>query len=80
MAKELFDELWDGKTPLRLIGVTLQNLTKEDFSQISIFDDGKKEKERKLDMALDDIRSKFGMESIKRGSQKDLNVGGRLKQ
>ena len=38
------------------------------------------EKERKLDMALDDIRSRFGMESIKRGSQKDLNVGGRLKQ
>ncbi len=80
MAKELFDELWDKKTPLRLIGVTLQNLTKDDFNQISLFDDGKKEKEHKLDKALDDIRSKFGMEAIKRGSQNDMNVGSRLKQ
>ncbi len=35
LCKKLFAELWDGHTPLRLLGVALTDLTKEDTAQMS---------------------------------------------
>ena len=35
--KKLFDELWKGE-PIRLLGVSLNNLCEDNFKQISIFD------------------------------------------
>ena len=77
LTKQLFSELWDGYTPLRLIGVALTDLTKEDPSQLSLFPDEKKERSRKLDKAYDAINKKFGAATIQRGSnlQSDLRVG-----
>ena len=68
---ELFDELWDKKTPLRLIGVSLTEVTREGIEQMSMFDDGSSEKARKLDKALDSIVSKYGHSMIKRASLLD---------
>lgn len=77
LCKQLFAELWDGHTPLRLIGVALTDLTKEEPAQISLFPDEKKERSRKLDAAYDAIHKKFGATAIQRGSslQSNLKVG-----
>ena len=59
-AQKLFAESWKGE-PLRLIGVALTNLTDESFEQLSLFEDNeKKERRRKLDATMDEIRKKFG--------------------
>ena len=77
LSKQLFAELWDGRTPLRLIGVALNDLTREETSQMSLFPDERKERSRKLDQAYDAINKKFGAATIQRGSnlQSDLSVG-----
>ena len=77
LCKQLFAELWDGHTPLRLIGVALTDLTKEEPAQITLFPDEKKERSRKLDQAYDAIHKKFGAAAIQRGSnlQSNLKVG-----
>ena len=77
LSKQLFAELWDGRTPLRLIGVALNDLTREETPQLSLFPDEKKERSRKLDQAYDAINKKYGAATIQRGSnlQSDLRVG-----
>ena len=77
LCKSLFSELWDRKTPLRLIGVSLTNVTYEDEAQMSFFDNEKKEKARAIDRTVDSIRSKFGSGTIVRGLnyKSDINVG-----
>ncbi|MDE6167780.1 MAG: DNA polymerase IV, partial [Acetatifactor sp.] len=69
----LFDELWDG-TPIRLLGIRTGRLAEEtDPIQLSLFDPdfSVSEKQKKLDAALDQIRSRFGQDAIKRGSLVD---------
>lgn len=66
----LFDDLWDN-TPIRLLGVRTTKLVSEDEPiQLSLFDyqAPKSEKQQKLDAALDNIRSRYGKDAIKRGS------------
>ena len=77
LCRQLFSELWDGHTPLRLLGVSLTDLTKEDTMQMSLFPDQKKERSRKLDKAYDAINKKFGAATIQRGANlnSDLRVG-----
>ena len=77
LCKQLFAELWDGYTPLRLLGVSLTELTKDETPQMSFFPDEKKERSRKLDKAYDAINKKFGAATIQRGAnlQSDFRVG-----
>lgn len=70
IAKELIRELWDGKTPLRLLNVTLSKVSGEDEPvQLSLFSDPARDKSRKMDRTADKIRDRFGSGSIKRGSE-----------
>ena len=80
-SKELFDELWDGATPLRLLGIAMTNITREDTAQFSLFPDEKKEKARKIDRAKDALNAKFGTSTIVRGSsiQSKIDVGKKYK-
>lgn len=75
-ACRLFRELWDGE-PIRLLGIRTSKLVDGDepeqmdifeFEQIMKQDMSKKEKHKKLDVALDRIREKFGEDAIKRGT------------
>lgn len=70
IVKELFDELWNAKAPLRLLGVTLSELTKGDGEQLSLFfeENEQNEKLQKLDAAVDSIRNKYGDSTILLGS------------
>lgn len=66
----LFAQLWNG-APVRLLGIRAGKLLSDDAPiQMSLFDPefSKSEKQRKLDQALDSIRSKFGEDAIVRGS------------
>ena len=67
VCKVLFSELWDRRTPIRLLGVALTDITYEDDIQMSFFGDDKKEKARAVDKAVDDIRNRFGTGTIVRG-------------
>lgn len=72
-ACDLFDELWDG-TPIRLLGIRTTKLVEESAPiQLSLFDYAAvtSVKQQKLDAALDQIRTKYGKDSIKRGSLLD---------
>ncbi len=77
VVKKLFAELWDKRTPLRLLGVSLSHLTDEESTQLSLFPDDRQVREKELDKIIDDIRSRFGSDTIVRGSIMELgkNVG-----
>ena len=68
IVKQLFTELWDGTTPLRLLGVAVSDISREDFVQQSLFFDEKKDKARRIDKAVDNIRGRYGTDVISRGS------------
>lgn len=67
----LFDELWD-HTPIRLLGIRTSKLVSYDEPvQLNLFSLGaesKSEKQKQLDAALDKIRSRYGKDSVVRGS------------
>ena len=68
-SKTLFAELWDKHTPLRLLGISLTGVSKTCYEQTTLFYDEsqKRERARKMDKAIDRIRSKFGMDAITQG-------------
>ena len=67
VAKELFDELWDG-TPLRHIGVRVSEFCENDFVQLHLFNHSDVEKNARLDRAIDALRMRFEPKLIVRGS------------
>ncbi|HBI63648.1 MAG TPA: DNA polymerase IV [Clostridiales bacterium] len=77
VSRALFDDLWDMRTPLRLLGISLTELTREETEQLTLFPDEHKKKARRADKAIDAIRSKYGLDSIQRGFSggSRLNVG-----
>ena len=77
VCRSLFSELWDRKTPLRLLGVALTNISYGEDVQISLFGDDRKEKARTLDKTVDSIRTKYGSSTIMRGVtyKSSLDVG-----
>ncbi len=69
-AVKLFEALWDGKTPIRLVGIALGKLSNGDNEQLDFFRQEEREKKEKLDHMLDSIKQKYGRDSVMRG--KDL--------
>ena len=67
LCKALFREVWDRRTPLRLLGVSLTELGNDGYFQQSLFPDQRREKNEKLDKAVDSIRHKFGSGTIQLG-------------
>ncbi len=66
-ACQIFDEMWD-KIPIRHLGIHTSHVTTEDSRQLNMFDKIDYEKMERLDKAVDEIRMRFGMDSIKRAS------------
>ncbi|HAB95210.1 MAG TPA: DNA polymerase IV [Lachnospiraceae bacterium] len=65
----LFRENYDWKSPIRSIGVRVSHLKAEGFPwQLSIFTDPEwREKQLRADLAVDEIRNRFGYEAVRRG-------------
>lgn len=64
-ACELFTQLWDGE-PLRLLGVHTSRATSENFVQYDMFNPSEADKLSKLNLAIDQIRNRYGDEAVKR--------------
>ena len=86
VAKEILEEMYKVKTPIRLIGLRVDNLTDTEkvSEQISIFDEiddmqnnEGKEKQKKLDETLDKLKEKYGDGLITRAGK--MNVEGFVK-
>lgn len=74
----VFDEAWDGITPLRQIGVQVTGLAKEPYQQFDLFSDVSPERyERKLrlDETVDAIRDRFGEDVIRRAKFTNCTEG-----
>ena len=68
-ACRLFEEAWDGVTPLRQLGVQMTRLSGEPYRQFDFFSGltpEQYEKKLKLDEAVDALRDKFGEDVIRR--------------
>ena len=68
-ACRVFDEAWDGITPLRQLGVQMTRLSSEPYQQFDFFSGltpQQYEKKLKLDEAVDALRDKFGEDVIRR--------------
>ncbi len=65
-------ELWKDQRPLRLISVSLTNLTREEAAQqMSLFGESSqanRERDLRMDKAVDALRSKYGSDIIQRGT------------
>jgi DNA polymerase-4 len=61
----LFDNVWKGN-PVRHLGIHITDFCGNDFYQYSYLDTFNYEKDRKLNIAVDEIRLKFGHKAISR--------------
>ena len=67
-ARELLRMTWDGKTPLRQLGVQVTQLMQASSRQTSLFDAQNYEKLSKLDKAVDALREKYGEQALFRAA------------
>ena len=68
-ACRIFDEAWDGRTPLRQLGVQVTQLAAEPWQQYDFFSGltpAQYERKLRLDEAVDALRDKFGEDIIRR--------------
>ncbi|GAA0738095.1 DNA polymerase IV [Clostridium oceanicum] len=70
ISKKLFLEMWNNE-PIRLLGVSISNICKEEYYQVTLFEDKKKNKSSNLDRTIDGIREKYGENYIFRLSSKN---------
>ncbi|HIT34220.1 MAG TPA: DNA polymerase IV [Candidatus Faecousia intestinigallinarum] len=69
-ACRLFEEAWDGATPLRQLGVQVTALSCEPYQQFDLFSGlspQQYERKLRLDETVDALRDKFGEDIIRRG-------------
>ena len=69
-ACQVFDEAWDGVTPLRQLGVQMTKLSQEPYQQfdfLSGMTPMQYERKLRLDETVDALRDKFGEDVIRRG-------------
>lgn len=64
-ARELFSETWRPGQPVRLLGVGAEGLS--GLRQLGLFESGSERGER-VDLALDDLRRRYGRRAIARGT------------
>lgn len=65
----IFDEAWDGKTPLRQLGVQVTRLSTEPYQQYDFFSGlspVQYERKLRLDETVDSLRDRFGEDIIRR--------------
>ena len=86
-ACRLFDEAWDGVTPLRQLGVQVTELSDGSYCQFDLFspvEPEKYERQLQLDRAVDGLRDKYGENVVRRarfvGSEMEHMAGGLSKE
>ena len=80
----VFQDAWDGETPLRQLGVQITRLSSEPYQQYDLFSGMtpvQYERKMKLDETVDALRDKFGEDIIRRAKFTDpekIHMGGGL--
>ena len=83
-ACRVFDEIWDGQTPLRQLGVQVTRLSTEPYQQYDLFSGlspVQYERKLRLDETVDSLRDKFGEDIIRRAKftgSSCIHMGGGL--
>lgn len=72
-AKKLLYELYKQGMPIRLLGMKVDNLTTKNEMQLSFFLDENNEKQEKLDKTIDDLKDKYGFDSITRAGKMNVD-------
>ena len=70
-AKEVFNEMYK-KELIRLVGVRVDNLESKDEVQMSFFAEKEEEKQEKIDNVLDNLKNKYGYNTITRAGKLDV--------
>ena len=78
-AKELLNQMYHKNMSIRLIGVRVDNLIEKDQLQLSLFQDNTNEKQEKLDKVIDELKVKYGYNSITRAGKMDIGKTLKLK-
>ena len=73
-AKELLEEMYEKGTPIRLLGMRVDNLIEKNQKQISLFDDEEDKKQEKLDKVVDDLKNKYGYNTITRAGRIQIKI------
>lgn len=74
VSKTLLDEMWDD-TPVRLVGIKLDNLTTENNVQVSLFENIEiNRKNGELEKTIDELKEKFGNSIISSASLKNKKI------
>ena len=68
-AKDLLHEMYKQGTPIRLIGMRVDNLIEKDELQLSLFGNENNEKQEKIDKVVDELKQKYGYNSITRAGK-----------
>ena len=71
-AKELLKQMYRKGTPIRLIGLRVDDLTDKEERQLSIFNDMKDKKQEKLDKTIDELKDKYGYNLITRAGKMEV--------
>lgn len=68
-AKRLLNELYRNDTPIRLIGIRVEDLIEDNEIQISLFESMENKRQQKIDYTVDKIKDKYGYNIIKRAKE-----------
>ena len=69
LAKELLEEMYIKGTQIRLIGMRVDNLIEKDELQLSLFGQQDNEKQEKIDKVVDELKQKYGYNSVTRAGK-----------
>lgn len=73
-AKALLHEMYKIGTPIRLIGMRVDNLIEKNEKQLSLFGEQDNEKQDKIDEVVDSLKQKYGFNSITRAGKLSLGT------
>ena len=68
VAKQLLKEL-HRQEPVRLLGARVEGLSSKEELQISLFDKTVNEKQQKLDKVMDELKDKYGYQSVTKAGE-----------
>ncbi len=74
MAVELMRESWRGE-PVRLVSISASEIDRDGYEQMLLIGNEKREKQKRLDRALDDIRNRYGKGSVVRAGIGNFRAG-----
>lgn len=78
LAKQILKEMYKGES-IRLIGMRVDNLIEKDQMQLSLFDNSQNKKQEKLDKVVDDLKQKYGYNTVTRAGEMNVKRTTKLK-